>query len=168
MGIQMTYSKGTLEGFLNQTGAKAMRGISNVMRQAAVRIRDLARDYAPIKTGLLQNSIDYMTIRDGNRRNSYVVYVDMEATKMISKGKIRELGEYAFLMHEGLSPYGSGRYKLGEKSATKRAGGKKVGGRFLTRAMTDGLNSILGPAAREVRRVTQGAYANFDSQEDLL
>lgn len=156
MAVKMTYSKGSLRVFLNQTGDRAMRGISQVMRKAAIRIRDLARDYAPIKTGLLQNSIDYATVRDSNRRNSYIVFVDTDATKMISKGRMRELGEYAFLMHQGLRPYGSGSYKLGQRSAAKRAGGKKVGGRFLTRAMKDGIDDILGEAAREVRRATRG------------
>jgi hypothetical protein len=173
MGMQMRYNPSMLEARLNQIGDRAVKGVSDVMRRAAIRIRDLARAYAPVKTGLLERSIDYAVIRDDKRRNSYIVFIDLDEIKVNTKGNVKELGDYAFLMHEGLSPYGSGAFKLGKKSAAKRARGKKVGGRFLTRAAKDGLGDILGEAAKEVRRVTgSGAssvgvqYQRIDDDED--
>lgn len=170
MGMKMTSNPLMLERRLSQIGDRAARGVSAVMRRAAIRIRDLAREYAPVKSGLLENSIDYAVIRDENRRNSYVIFIDLDAVKASNKGIAKELGEYALLMHEGLKPYGNGRYKLGALSAKKRAGGKKVGGRFLSRAAKDGLQDLLGEAAKEVRRVTSSGASsvgvNYQSERD--
>lgn len=155
MGMQMVSNPRMLERRLSQIGDRATRGVSAVLRRAAIRIRDLAKDYAPVHTGLLERSIDYAVVRDGMRRNMYIVYIDLNETKVNGKGNVKELGDYAILIHRGLAPYGTGRWQLGKRSAAKRAGGKKVGGRFLARAARDGLDDILSEAAREVRRATR-------------
>jgi hypothetical protein len=156
MGLKMTRSPEFMELQIEQIGERAMKGMSEVMRRHAIRIRDLARDYAPIKTGLLENAIDYDMVKVG-RRNSYVVFIDLDATKTTGKeGNVTQLGDYAFLMEEGLRPLArKGRvFNLGTLSRAKAATGKKVGGRFLARAVADGTRDVLGDAAKEVRRAT--------------
>jgi hypothetical protein len=166
MGIKMTSNVGAMELRLDQIGERAVKGVAGVMRQHAIRIRDLAREYAPVKTGLLEKSIDYAVIKNG-RRTSFVVFIDLDALKSTgSEGNTTELGEYAFIMEESLRPYGrKGKpLQLGKRSAEKRASGKKVGGRFLARAIVDGTKDILGDAAREVRRATSSGPSSVGTQ----
>jgi hypothetical protein len=155
MPLQVKFNPGQLEVNLEQIGERAVRGMSEKMRRTAIKIRDLARDYAPVKTGQLEKSIDYETIKK-NGRNSYVVYIDLDMLRQSGEGKV---GDYAFVMEEELHPYGrakSGKryYRLGPGSMAKAASGKKVGGRFLSRAVKEGVKDLLSDMAAEVRRVT--------------
>lgn len=154
MGLTMKYNAQQLEYLLNQVGERAVKGMSERMRKCAIRVRDLARDYAPIKTGLLEQSIDYKVIRDG-RRNAYVVFIDLDASRFSGEGV---LGDYAWVMHQQLHPYGrqigEKRYDLGRLSALKAGGGKRVGGRFLSRAIKDGTKELFTELVNEVRKVT--------------
>lgn len=152
----MTRGPEFMELQIEQIGERAVKGMSEVMRRHAIRIRDLAREYAPVKTGLLESAIDYDMVKVG-RRNSYVVFIDLDATKTTGKeGHVTELGEYAFLMEDSLRPHGRKGKALnrGTLSLAKAATGKKVGGRFLARAVVDGTRDVLGDAAKEVRRAT--------------
>ena len=78
MGMTLLTNIGELELKLLQVGDRAVNGMSDRMRKHAVLIRNLARDYAPVKSGLLEENIDYETIKEG-RRNAYVVFVDTSA-----------------------------------------------------------------------------------------
>lgn len=155
MGMSVKVNINMMEAHLLQTGERAVKGMSDHMRKAAIRIRDLARSYAPVKSGLLEKSIDYETIRV-NGRNSYVVYIDSDAARL--GGGEGSLGDYVWIMHSQLRPYGNkGKpLRLGVGSAAKAATGKKVGGRFLTRAIKDGTANLFNEMAAEVRRVTGG------------
>ena len=150
MGLKMTTNPAMFERRLSQTGDRAVKGMSAKMRKAAIRIRDLAREYAPVKSGLLESSIDYITVKEG-RRNAYVVFVDLDVSKPISRGEWRNLSEYVALA-DALRPHGGGTQRISAKSRRK---GKKVGGKFLTRATRDGLKGMLGELAKEVRRATR-------------
>ena len=160
-----------MEVKLYQIGERAMKGMSERMRKHAILIRDLAREYAPVKSGLLERSIDYAVIKE-NRRNTYIVFIDLDALRYNGKG---QLGDYAWVMEQQLHPYGrqagSKRYYLGPRSAAKAASGKKVGGRFLSRAIKDGNKTMLSGLIQEVRKVTGsssvgvGAY-NLSHQGD--
>ena len=68
MGLKYSYNSSMLEVALTQIGERAVKGMSDKMRTRARKIRDLAREYAPIKTGLLERSIDYVT--EQQRRDS--------------------------------------------------------------------------------------------------
>jgi hypothetical protein len=166
MGIEMRFNHSMLEARLTQIGERAVKGVSDVMRRTAIRIRDLARDYAPIKTGLLERSIDYSVLRDANRRNSYIVFINLDAARLRGAGV---LGDYAFIMHDELHPHGRARsgeryFNLGVASKAKAASGKKVGGRFLRRAVKDGMKDILGNAAAEVRKATSSRGSSVGVQ----
>lgn len=155
MPMNISLNARMLETRLEQLGDRAMKGMSEQMRRHAIKIRDLARAYAPVKTGLLEKSIDYAVLRE-NRRNVYVVYIDTEAARFSGDGS---LGDYAMIMHQQLHPYGrqapgGRRFNLGVKSAAKAASGKKVGGRFLTRATSDANVDLMSKLVGEVRRVT--------------
>lgn len=155
MGIEVRYNRRQMEAQLFQVGERAEQRVTRVLRKAAIQIRDLARDYAPVKTGLLEQSIDYMVVRDSNRRNSFIVFIDMDAYKVVGvrKPRVVKLGDYAMKQHTMLRPYGSGELRLGRRSAAKRASGKKVGGRFLIRALDDSLAEVRAMVETEIRKI---------------
>lgn len=136
----------------------ASKSAAREMRKAAIKIRDLARDYAPEKTRNLEHAIDWTSYKDGStHRNVFVVFVNESMVK-------RRGANYAELMEEGLEPYGSGRYMPGEQSIKKMWTGKKVGGRFLQRAADDGLKGAVEAANAAVARALGGFVSgkNFD------
>jgi hypothetical protein len=154
MGLSTTFNAMLFEARLNQIGDRAVKGMSDRMRKTAIKIRDLAREYAPYKTGLLEKNIEYETIRDGRNRNAYIVYINLDASRLGARQG--ELGDYAWIMHGSLRPYGNkGKpLRLGPGSVAKAASGRKVGGRFLTRAVKDATANLRSDLASEVRRVT--------------
>lgn len=153
MGLQMLTNPSAMEVKLSQLGERAVKGMSERMRRHAIMIRDLARSYAPVKSGLLESAIDYATIREG-RRNAYVVFIDLDATKPHGKEGEIQLADYAYIMEDQLRPYGrrGPPLKLGARSLAKAATGKKVGGRFLGRAINEGLANIRAEMQEEVNR----------------
>jgi hypothetical protein len=157
MPMNIRFNAAQLEANMLQIGERAVKGMSAKMRQVAIKLRDLARDYAPVKTGDLEGAIDYITVRDGRGRNSYVVFVDLDKSRSEGDGQV---GDYAFIMEEELHPYGrqKGRryFTLGARSAAKAAGGKKVGGRFLSRAVRDATDGLVELLAAEVHRHVGG------------
>lgn len=135
MGMKIEFNFRKIEAKILQTGERAVKGMSAVMRKRAVLIRDLARSYAPVQSGLLERNIDYVTLKDANRRNTYLVYIDTDAAAGRRHGT---LGDYAAVMERRLRPYGSGGFQLGKLSRAKAAGGAAVGGRFFKRAVEQG------------------------------
>ena len=133
MPMKIDFNFRKVEAKITQYGERAEKGMSNVMRKRAVMIRDLARSFAPRKTGLLEKNIDYVTVKDSNRRNSYEVYIDQDAER-----KRGTLGDYALVMERRLRPHGRGPFNLGEISKEKRQAGNDVGGRFFKRAVEKG------------------------------
>lgn len=129
------------------------------MRKTAVRIRDLARAYAPRDTGALEKSIDYATTKGANNRNVFTVYIDLDA----SNPDGHPVGDYAWIMEEQLHPFGrrSGKihFDLGLGSIAKNATGK-VGGKFLKRAVQDGAAQLMPDAILAVKRSLAGSSVN--------
>lgn len=159
MGMTVNFDPALLEAAIRNITERASHNASRTMQRAAIRIRDLARDYAPEKSGALERAIDYGTIKDpGTRRNVYVVYVDLD----MASGKHKRVGDYAWLMEEGLENGGSGRYKLGDISMQKLWSGKKVGGKFLQRAIEVGTDRIIGDVAASVASALGGRLINMN------
>ena len=157
--IKINFNPTQLEANIRNIAERASKDASAVLRKAAIRIRDLAREYAPVKSGLLEKNIEYATIKDpATRRNVFTVYVDVDAMRYSGRG---ELGDYAWIMEEELHPYGRQKgkryFNLGERSKTKAASGKKVGGRFLSRAIKEGSANVLEEAQYAVARVLNGS-----------
>lgn len=124
---------------LRQTGERAVKGVSDEIRRGAYDIRDLAREYAPVREGNLEDalSIDVNT-EDFNGRLQAFIYVDINHEAR--RSKTGTVGGYVMRMHEGY-------YNLGPKSRAKDAGRGVVGRKFLERAAAE-----LGPDIME--RVT--------------
>lgn len=168
MGMKVTFNARQLEAAIENIADAAAKGASASMRKAAVKIRDLAREYAPFKTGALENAINYETVKGARNRNVFVVYIDMDAAA--SKG--RNVGDYAWIMEEELHPYGRQRGKihfdLGDGSNMKiLMTGKKVGGRFLSRAVKEGSQEVFANALSAVARVLRnGRLVNIDYQRE--
>jgi hypothetical protein len=140
-----------LELRLTQTGDRAVKGISDVMREGAEEIQKLAQDYAPyappelggseVEREHLQAAIEIAEDRGGvNRRLQMTVFVN--GRRHGKGGKL--IGSYAFLMHELLSPYGAPVFQA--RAGTLAKG--RAGGKFLERAYRDTYKKIL-TAARE-------------------
>lgn len=169
MGMTLLTNIGELELQIMQLAERAAKGMSERMRKHAILVRDLAREYAPVKTGFLEDHIDYRTVKMG-RRNAYIVFVDIDAQRERADRNGEDisdtLGDYAFLMEEGLRPYGSGRYKLGKRSRQKRAQGFKVGGKFLARAIKDGTKTLMPELVDAVKRVTGGNSRYYGGDEE--
>lgn len=127
------------ENMLLNIDTTAKKRVRAALIKRAYGIRDLARKMAPVDTHGLEKGIkvrgDVAGARDQLGRFTRVeveVYIDMEAPVADRPGK--KLGDYAYEMHEHLTPYG--RYKLGEKSRAKQSAQPDilVGGGFLERA----------------------------------
>lgn len=162
MPMLINFNPGQLEAQILNISDRAAKGASESMRKAAIRIRDLAKDYAPIKTQALEKAIDYATIKGAGNRNVFIVYIDLDHPG--AAGHV--VGDYAMIMEQQLRPYGN-RGKalyLGSGSQMKAASGLKVGGHFLSRAIKDGSQAVFGDALAAVRRVTGGSSVNVRFQ----
>ena len=169
--MQVKFNAKALEVAMLQLGERAEKGMSAKMRETAIKIRDLARDYAPVKTGQLEQSIDYITYKRGGR-NSFVVFIDLDQARWEGDGQV---GDYAYIMEEELHPYGrqkgKKRFTLGLISQRKAASGKKVGGRFLSRAVKKGTENLVAKMQAEVARTLGGRsvpmnYQRPDREDD--
>lgn len=128
----------TLQFLLTQLGEKATDGVVAQMRKEAFAMRDLARKFAPLDHGNLEEAIKVQTL-GGERgpngrftRKSFSVFVDMNMKGYDG----RPISEYAYLMHEHLTPYGP--YNLGKNSQAKQEGQREmVGGMYLERAAVE-------------------------------
>lgn len=123
---------------LRQSGEKAQRGVAAQMKREAENIRDLARKFAPIDHGNLEEAIeleeeserDEISGRFGRKAYSVRVNPDYPAYDG------RSVGQYSYVMHEHLTPYGP--LKLGEHSRDKQARqAETVGGGYLERAVDE-------------------------------
>lgn len=131
MGIRVT-GLSAIKANLQRVMTKKDRQSLAWLRQAALKVRDDARDNAPIDTGDLEGAIVVKEV--GGGRTSRGTF----AAKTINVGvdeSLLNLGEhsdhdYATTMHEST-------YNLGPKSQAKAAQGKDVGPKYLERALHD-------------------------------
>lgn len=168
MPMKFNFNPAALEASIQNIADMASRGASEEMRKAAIKIRNLARDYAPMDTGTLERAIDYATIKNpATRRNVFVVYIDLD--KPHPSGGV--VGDYAFIMEQQLHPYGrqSGKihFDLDFGSQIKAGSGLKVGGRFLERAMKDGMGNLQGKALAAVSRVLGKRIVSIDYTPEI-
>jgi hypothetical protein len=162
MGMKIKFNVPALEASIHNIAEKASSNAARSLRRAAVKIRDLAREYAPRDTGTLENSIDYGTTTGADKRKVFVVYIDLDA--MHPAGK--PVGDYAWIMEQQLHPHGR-RAPGGLDFHTRAKSGPKVGGRFLSRAIKEGTKMMLENARTEVSRTLgKSRLINIDYQRD--
>lgn len=171
MGMNIKFNPAQLEASIKNMADTASSNASRTMRRAAIRIRDLAREYAPIETGTLEKAIDWTKIPGPDRRWVYVVYIDLD--RSVPGGSNHQVGDYAWIMEQQLRPYGNkGKpYNLGgtptSGSIGKAASGKKVGGHFLSRAIKEGTKDLVAQATAAVTRTLGGTrVADVSYQRD--
>lgn len=149
---------------LQQLGPVAVKGMSQIMQHFGDKIRDRAREYAPVDDYNLEKAIIKETRYDGiNRRSTVSIYVDLTKS-----GKRQTVGGYAEAMHERLA-IGLRReealmqgyaFGLGDRSWKKDAGRGIVGGKFLTRAISDYKQEVLAAAKNRIRSDVRDAAKN--------
>jgi len=138
MGVKVegVISTGQMLLNLDTTGRKR---VLKALYAQALKVRDLARKFAPVDEGNLEKAIKVRPeqlgpVRDelGRfMRQEIEVYVDAEMEVPERPGKT--VGDYAYEIHEHLYPYGP--WNLGPKSQDKQAGqSEMVGGGYLERA----------------------------------
>lgn len=115
-----------------RTKANAARTIRRMM----IRAQKLAIQMAPVDEANLEKAIKVAEFGGGRgadgrfMRKTFELYVD---GSMPANEKGKTVGDYAYIMHEHLTPYGP--KQLGPRSQAKNAAnGGKVGGMFLIRA----------------------------------
>jgi hypothetical protein len=152
---------------LKQGGEKAVRGAYQQMVQEGTQIRDLARKMAPVDEGDLESAIKIRSVGGGrNSKGQFAkkeieIYVDDAQPTSDGKGTV---GEYAYIMHEHLAPYGV--YKLGIRSQEKQLANPDVmvGGKFLERAVDEIGQGLLN---RVIEAVTKGLNGEERGGDDL-
>lgn len=140
---------GAVKRALVRTEQRTTKALLRHMRNSAILIRDLAREYAPVDQGDLENAIvatEAPEVSFGRKRQVAFVGVD---SSVLGPGYNRWGFRYDIHMHEGA-------YKLGPLSQAKQdASGKTVGPKYLTRACEDLKPEIYAKAesivAKEVR-----------------
>lgn len=140
---------------LQQTSEKAVRGAAAQMQVEADEIARVAKLMAPVDEHDLEDAIK-VTKEKGGRdalgrftKASFNIGVDPLA---ITRDNKTFVGEYAYMIHEHLAPYGD--LKLGEKSRAKQAGNPYlVGGKFLERAAALVEDGITNRIATLVTRI---------------
>jgi len=147
---------------IRQTGDRAVKGVSDVVRDEGEKVQELARDMAPHDDGYLEAAIKVEESKStqgrdvqgrftsGGGRLQVTVYVDGD---MPGSHDRKTVGDYALLMHEGLSPYGDGTYKPGEGTLAKIYAGMKAGGKFLERALRERRKHLIDRSAAIVKRI---------------
>ncbi len=137
---------------INQLGEKAVHHVSDIMRDEGHKIEELAREFAPIDEGNLEEAITYEEDRGGiNRRLRVRVFVDEDYPGSNGAATVRE---YAMIMHERLynPETGDGEMKLGPMSREKAASGALVGGKYMERAYKERAESLFSRVIRIIKK----------------
>lgn len=149
MGMRLEGDIDSLMGMIRQTGDKAKKGVALKMQNIGNEMFDLAREYAPLDFGNLEDAIKINIDRgDINRRIQVMIWVDGDMPAHDG----RPIGRYALLMHEGLAPWGSGEWHAREGTEKK---GPQAGGRYMARAFEkykDDIEVLLAEASKDAIR----------------
>lgn len=167
MSIKLETDIESLIAILSQTGEYVKKGVASKMLEGGRKMRNKARDYAPVDEGNLEDAITLEHDRSGiHGRRQVFVFVD--ESHPVENREGHTVGEYAMRMHEG-------DYNLGDKSLAKQAAlGVTVGPKYLERAAEDTtsetVSSMLGEARK--RLLVEKGYSTldlsseYDSEED--
>lgn len=142
MGMKITSDFESLMTIIRQGGERVVRGVSTQMKKEGEEIQKLAREYAPVDEGNLEDAITVEADRSGVRGRTVVyVYVDEN-----HPAHMTTVGQYAMRMHEG-------EYRLGPGSQAKDAGRGVVGPKFLERAVDERSPMIMPSLLESARKV---------------
>lgn len=142
------------EALVARVDTTARKRVTSKLYKKAQDIQTLAIKMAPVDVGNLEQSIKIRPENPGRMRDEETgrftrqeieVYIDMDMPVPERPGKT--IGDYAYEIHEHLEP--SGPKQLGEKSREKSSGAE-VGGGFLTRAMEELAEGLIGELALDM------------------
>lgn len=142
------------EAMLARVDMNTRKRVTSKMYAKAKAIQILAIKMAPIDRGNLEEAIKVRPDNPGRVRDEATgqfvrqeieVYIDMEMPIPERPGKT--IGDYAYEMHEHLTP--AGPLELGPLSAAKSSGAM-VGGGFLTRAMEELAEGFISELAMDM------------------
>lgn len=143
-----------IQARIQQIGDRAVKHVSDAMRDyAEVMLRDAIAN-APHDTGSIERALEIDYQRNGpNGRlaikiwiNPSEPYIDPNPNHNVS-GKV--VGDYAWLMESFLRPHGSGGWNA--RAGTK-AKGSRAGGKFLERAVKEHRAALIQRAKNIIRR----------------
>ena len=163
MGLKVLFDADVVVATLEGVGKDASREAFAAMKEGAKEIRDLAREYAPVDDGDLENAIVAEAVPSKNE-----IYIGIDPRATDEHG--RSVESYGTMLHElqtiggGSLPAGLGLYGLGPKSQAKDAGRGIVGGKFLERAFTELARSIVKKAGFRVKRVLNGGIRGGEGE----
>lgn len=148
MGIRIETDMSALITEITQTGDRVMKNAARRMKQESERIEQLAKDYAPVDTGAIEDSIKIEPYREGGGRVSYMVYVDGSHTVVDEFDRTKNVGNYAYMQHEGLVPAKGGGWTYNwhpgpETRAKMAALGVFCGPKFLERAADERESAVV-------------------------
>jgi hypothetical protein len=149
MGLTVTGLSETVVK-LRRTEQRTSKKLLRHMRSSAIKIRDLAREFAPVDEGNLEEAIVVAESKEGFMgRNRSVEMIGVDPSRL-GEGYTKYGFRYDIQMHEGV-------YDLGDASKAKaNSNGKKVGAKYLSRAWQELEPQITAKAkaivADEVRR----------------
>ena len=144
MGIKIDSDMSALMATIRQGGEKAVRGVAKQMEDEGEEIADLARQYAPVDEHNLENAIEVESSRSGVNRRT-VVDVGVNSFAPVEGREDITVGDYAFIMHEGV-------YNLGPGSLAKDGGRGVVGPKYLERALKERERGLIGRLSRAAKR----------------
>lgn len=129
MGLSVKGISSTIQR-LARTGDRTNKKALQILREGSRDIQELAKEYAPVDEGNLEDSIVRVEDRSGPR-GQIAIFVGVDKSRL-GIGYTRYGYEYDVRMHEDYS------YELGPKSREKAArNGKKVGAGYLIRAVEE-------------------------------
>lgn len=150
-----------LTAMISQVGRRAVRGISDAMRDHCEQMFVSAKHNAPRDTGSLESALQIHEDRGGvNGRLRIWIDVDVTAPFVPNSPNAspsqKVVGDYALLMERHLLPYGDGG---GERQMHARYGtqakGPQAGGRYLERAIEGHRVALLARARAIAKRAAQ-------------
>jgi len=123
---------------------------SKALRKGATEIQKLARKYAPVDRGNLEDAIKVMGFE--KRGRAYASYhVGVDDSHPVPERPDKVVGDYALEMHES-------EYELGPKSQEKAERlGVEVGPKYLERAMED----LRDPLTKYMEKVLRDIVKRF-------
>lgn len=145
----------------------SVKGAYTVMADEGEKVRQIAKQFAPVWTGALEESITLRKVKGEANRYEIEIYLDPSYT---SQGE--SVATYGPKMHTFLSPHAStgsygmtaaedsddergGYYNLGPRSEAKDGGSGIVGGTFLMRALRSRAGVVGRRMAEAVRRAAR-------------
>ncbi len=149
MGLEILGVKDTLMK-LRRTEKTTHKRLLRHMRNSANDIRDLAREFAPVDEGNLEEAIEVGEGKEGFfGRDRNVEFVGVNPAKL-GEGYTKYKYRYDIRMHEG-------SYQLGDASNKKAASnGKDVGPKYLTRAWQELEPEIVAGAKQIAAETARG------------